>query len=163
MCSLEKRSLLSSLSLPEVVLICLKLEQFEQDFLYPLLLENVSDFPLLTKKKIYILAKGYRIRLFVLRYCFFYLRAKHLNIKNVKLENRKKHTFFDEKERFFDFSTLTSTDVDLMACFDKLKMFKSKILYPYLYNRALVNQEYQLAKIFFCVSLLVDRNNRVFS
>lgn len=164
MCSLQKGPLLGSLSFPQVLLLCLKLEQFEQDFLYPLLIEKSSNcFPSLTNQKLHRLAKGYRIRLFVLRNCFFYLQSKTDIITNSNLDflNSKTLCWDPSKDSFLDLTNLNS--LDLVSCFSKIKNLKSNTLYPYLYNRALLSREYQLAKIFFSVNILIDRNNRLLS
>ena len=157
--SLRKSVLLDSLSFHQVLLFCLKLEQFEQDFLYPLLVEQSRNFlPGITSQSWHVLAKGYRIRLVALRHCLFYLESKQCNENTFHEEFLHVNKIYKEKEVFFDLIHFHSLDV--ISYFDRITNFKSKILYPYLYSCAVLNGEYKLAKIFSSITVFIDRNHR---
>lgn len=159
--SLHKGILLDSLSFHQVLLLCLKLEQFEQDFLYPLLVEESrSLLPGITSRSWQILAKGYRIRLVVLHHCLCYLKSKQSNENIFNEEFAHVNKLCQEKEIFFDLIHFHSLDV--VSYFYKITNFKSKILYPYLYGCAVLNGEYKLAKIFSSITVFIDRNHRFF-
>lgn len=162
MCLLHKDSQFYSLSFSEVLLFCLQLEQFEQDFLFPLLIEkSFNSFPLVTNRKLYSLGKGYRIRLVILRMCFFYLRSKNFSTQTLRLDcvYSKNCCFALLNENLFDFADLNL--IDLVTHLSMRAHLKTKTLYPYLYTSALLSKDYQLAKILFSVNTLIQQTKRV--